>query len=526
MSRFNRFAHSLASGYAALGANVVYSLSSVPLALHYLERAQFGLWATVSQIAGYIALIDLGMSGVSRLLIDHKDDKRTGRYGGFVKTTLLVSAVQGVIILMAGYGVGVGLAAVMGVPAEFAGKFRWLILGQSGILMAGFMARVLQYMLAAHQRYDVTNYGSVAAFGASLGASWLGFSAGCGVYSLLWGNLAGFVVQLTVGIAACHRLRLFPPPDAWGRTSWADFKEMFIYGLDIFLFMLGGQLISASQTILVARTLGLEAAAVWAACSRSFSLIQQVTYRVFDSSVSALAEMLVRGERDRLLRRFRSIVTLSCSGATVAAVLFAACNQVFVEVWLPGRRMGWDPLNDLLLAIWLLLCVQVRSHTGLVGQAKAFGALRYVFFLEGVLFVGLALGFLRWGGITAMLSLSIVATLLVSYPYGIWRTALFFGLSWREVALVWVAPAVRTLVVLGPLGWLGWRWVRDWPPLLALAFLSVGLGGIGAVVLLRWGLEAEFQRELTSRCPRWLRTYLGWIGLPAMGPAGMTGTAK
>ena len=300
---------------------------------------------------------------------------------------------------------------------------------------------------------------------------------------------------------------------------------MFVYGWDIFLFMLGSQLIAASQTVLVARTLGLETAALWAVCSRSFSLTQQLTYRVFDSSCSALAEMLVRGERDRLLRRFRSIVTLSCSGAAVVAVLFAACNQVFVEIWSRGR-MGWSPVNDVLLAIWLLLCVQVRSHAGLVGQAKAFGALRYIFFLEGILFVGLALGILRWGGITAMIGLSIVATSLVSYPYGIWRTVRFFNLSWREVAFAWVAPAARTLAVLGPLGCLGWWLVRDWPPTFALAFLLVGLGGIGSYVLLRWGLETELQRELTSRCPGRLRTYLGWLGLPPVGPVGAPGGAK
>ena len=52
MSRVRHYTRSLASGYAAFAANTVFSLVSVPLALHYLSKAEFGLWALTTQIAG------------------------------------------------------------------------------------------------------------------------------------------------------------------------------------------------------------------------------------------------------------------------------------------------------------------------------------------------------------------------------------------------------------------------------------------------------------------------------------------
>ena len=61
MSRIKRFAHSLVSGYVFLGANALYTLASVPLALHYLSKPEFGLWAVATQIAGYLMLIDFGL---------------------------------------------------------------------------------------------------------------------------------------------------------------------------------------------------------------------------------------------------------------------------------------------------------------------------------------------------------------------------------------------------------------------------------------------------------------------------------
>ncbi len=82
MSRIKRFIHILASSYAFLSAGVVFNLVSVPMALHFLPKAEFGLWAVMTQAISYIALIDAGMTGaVARHLIDHKDNPGGGDYG-------------------------------------------------------------------------------------------------------------------------------------------------------------------------------------------------------------------------------------------------------------------------------------------------------------------------------------------------------------------------------------------------------------------------------------------------------------
>src|ERR1043166_1048523 len=99
MSRLRNTVRALASGYAAMAGMALYSLATIPLALHYLSKDEFGLWALVTQIGSYLLLIDLGMSGsVSRILIDHKDTKGDGMYGAVLRTSLLVLLVQGVFI--------------------------------------------------------------------------------------------------------------------------------------------------------------------------------------------------------------------------------------------------------------------------------------------------------------------------------------------------------------------------------------------------------------------------------------------
>ena len=84
-SRTHNFIRGLGAGYLAIAVNIAYTAASVPLALHYLGKEQFGLWALALQITGYLILLDLGVSSaVSRFIADHKDDVNNSSYGSLL----------------------------------------------------------------------------------------------------------------------------------------------------------------------------------------------------------------------------------------------------------------------------------------------------------------------------------------------------------------------------------------------------------------------------------------------------------
>ena len=633
MSRFKRFAHSLASGYVLLGANILYTLASVPLALKYLGWREFGLWVLTTQIGGYITLVDLGMgASVARILIDHKDDRAGGGYGSVVQTGILVGLVQGFLILLVGTILALVAAPLLRVELDLRHDFTWQMIGQCVLLAFSFAGKIFLYLLTAHQRYDISNYGQAALFACSYGMMWFFFAEGYGVFSLLWGQVLGVLSTVAINAVGCVRLKLLPRHGEWGRPSRPLFKELFAYGRDIFLFALGGQLINTSQTLLLTRFYGLEAAAVWSICTRTFGLLLQVIYRVFDYSSSALAEMMVRGEKKLLAGRFQHLIVLSTSLSVAAATLFALCNGSFVEAWTsgrvnspmltrnelkdapafiaklqsqadpvslhlwqqfseplrreisacpPGREVGpalqtnlltelnqilkrpqyyeperfagvqlrpearamlehpvpgdaplllnrrlldsayrhelfyheltrWRPSYDLLLAFWLVISVSVHAHTGLVGQTKRMYFLRFIFFFEGLVFVGLTVAVRRLEDIGLMLAASVVSSLLFSLPYGLWQTRKYFGLTWRQLA-AWHRPALMMLAWLVPMA-LAERWLTASLPPLAKLMLTVGWIGLwSAVVLVRYGLDDSLRDEMLQRSPRRLRMVLARI---------------
>ena len=302
MSRLKKFIHSLLSGYVVLVANIFYTLASVPLVFHYLGKPEFGLWATVTLIGGYMALIDLGMGGsVSRILIDHKDDRRNGAYGSVIKTGVLVGVVQGVLIVLAGVILSMLAGSLLHIQADLQREFLWLMIGQTVLLGILFAGRIFSYLLMAHQLPTVANYATVALFFVNLAAMWAGLAAGWGVYSFLIGQAVMTLGSITINAVCCVWLGLLPKSDEWGVITWERFRELFDFGRDIFIYSVGTQLINASQTILLTRLLGLEASAAWNVCTRAYAVLTQVIYRIFDNSAQALAEMMVRGEKETAL---------------------------------------------------------------------------------------------------------------------------------------------------------------------------------------------------------------------------------
>jgi O-antigen/teichoic acid export membrane protein len=509
--RLRRFFHAVASGYAQLIANVLYVLASVPLALHFLQKREFGLWALAMQLGGYLQLVDLGMSGsVSRHLVDYKDRRETGEYGAIIKTGGLVLLVQAVLVLAGGALVILYGTRLLHIDPDLESPFKIVMLLQCAIIALDFPARLFGHVLVANQRADISNYSQIVLFFASYGVLWYCFAHGFGIYSLVWANAAGWLVNALNNATACSVLRILPARGAWGQASWAKFRELFHFGKDVFWIALGAQLITASQTIVITRSIGLDAAAVWSVCTRTFTLANQVVWRPFDFSSSMLSEMVARGEKDRLLHRFRELLVLTTSLAGIGAVMFALCNGPFVAVW-TNRSISWSIRNDILLSGWMIISALVHCHGSLPAITKEIGFMRYIYFIEGLVYVVTASLLAQVGGFAAVISASILCASLFSLPYAIWRTADYFGVPGREVAIGWLKPSIYLLLSLIPIGAVIYvlSLPLNTPGRLLLQMLTIA--SLGTLLFFRVGVNRELRYEISRRAPAPLRRLLTFV---------------
>ena len=498
MTRANRYLRSLGSNYILLLVNTAYTFITMPLALRCLGAGEFGVWVVTSSMAGYLAMLDLGTSGaVVRLLIDHKDRPEEGTYGSLIKSAVLVQALQAVLIFGVGLGLMPWLAGWLKIDAALQHEFNVLWLWQVGLLSLNFFGRIGLQLLTAHQRTDVVNYATAVALIVSFGLLGLLFWRGWGVYSFGFAQTLAALIVVGWTLLAAVRHRLFPT--VWGAINRVQLRSLFGFGSELFFVSLGMQFIISSQTFILTRWLGLEAAAVWAVMTKVFSLVSQLVWRMNVVAAPAFAEMLVRGEQEKLGRRYRSLFEMTMLATVWAALLLALGNSAFVDLWTNGR-IHWEPINDVLLALWFVLLTQDGCHNNLIFTTKRLGAVTYMYFIEGLAFIALALLLVPRFGIPGMLACSIVCTILFTLAYGTRRVARLLAVPIVEVAVRWLKPAACWLAVIVPVA-AGLAWLTRDSSLFRLALGVVPMALVGALFAARFCVPTVLVEEIMARAP-------------------------
>lgn len=445
MSRSKKFFTGLISSYAAIGVNILYTIGSVPLALHYLNNEQFGLWALVTQMSCYLGLIELGMRGsVSRILSDYKDDKNGGEYGSVLRTGNIVFLIQGLVMALCGVFLALSGPHLLDLPSKLHNSFTVFMIIQSSLGGAGLALAGFTSPLWCHQRLDISALISSISLVVSFALLWFGFSAGFGIYSMLSISVAGLVVGSSLGYICCKRLGFYPADGHRGQYDHRIFKELIGYGSSLFLMNLGSQLASASQVILISRIMGVESAAVWAISTKIYTMAHQFVAKVLDASVGGLTEMLVRGNQNGMRDKFIDIVAISSIAAAVAGGGIILMNGPFVELWTEGK-ISWHPWNNMLLGCALFFVSVTRCHTGLVGVTKHIQGMKYINLVEGVFFVLLSLMLIPRMGFTGALLATLICNIGIAGAYAISRTSDYFHIPVYRV----VAWGARPMLMLG-----------------------------------------------------------------------------
>jgi O-antigen/teichoic acid export membrane protein len=505
MSRQRRFIAALSSGYLALAANIIYSIVSIPLALHYLSLREFGLWSVVVQITGYLSLLDLGVGqSLARLLVDKKDDMDGGGYGATLKAAWIVFAIQGTIVGLFGICCGYPIASLIRIPNEmqslFVSLFAWNCLA-SALL---FYGTPLALSIWAHQLSYLGNYIALIYFAATLSALWCGFHFGLRTYSLLLATAAGVAVTVPLNVFFVARLKIHPSRGKWGKLSGSHFAEILVFSRDLFIINLASQLISASQMILVGRLLGVDAVAVWNVSIKFYNMAQLVVFRVFDFAEAAFAEMVVRHEVKEFQKQLSRLTALTAVGGIFFGVLGAMANQGFVNL-LSSGKISWEPICDLFAGAYLAILCVTRCFTGTLGTIKRIGNYKYISLAEGILFITgsvILAPHLRFAGI---LISSIVANLICSGAYGSYRISQYFDQPINRIIFGWLkrpaAFALAFAICGAAILWAGSRFKG----VQAFFFIS-GLGGVcGLCLIFSIGLGRDLRHEIFQSATRLIK---------------------
>jgi O-antigen/teichoic acid export membrane protein len=339
--------------------------------------------------------------------------------------------------------------AVIGVPANFSEVatllLRWLAF-TSALTLA---SRVYGSLLYANKRLDLINTLMGGSMLLGLGVLTIILSTGGGLAGLVWLFISQAGFSIILSILACHWLGLFPRKGTWGRPSLKRFKEIFVFGKDIFLFNVGNQVLEASQLIIVTRTMGLPAAAVWSVSTKLFMLVYQLVAKLEGTAIVFFSEMMVRGETGRLAARFRQIYQMTAGVAVVALAVVVTLNAPFVSVW-ASSSLVWSVQLSALMALVVLGNALTRCSADLIIHTKSLGAFRFLYFAEALVFVLLAMLLSKRIGFYGILGASLVCLVVFRVTYTTWRIANYFRLTPTTFWWGWLKRPILASFILLP----------------------------------------------------------------------------
>jgi O-antigen/teichoic acid export membrane protein len=280
------------------------------------------------------------------------------------------------------------------------------------------------------------------------GVLWLGFRAGYGIYSLAYAGIPTAILSPVMICIICLRKGYYPARGYWGRPQWVLFKKLFSFGKDVLLLSIGSQLVNASQVIILSRLAGLDAAATFSVGTKFYTMGQQFVGKVLENSAPALTEIFVRGDRIRFNERFWNIVSVTAFLATIGATGLIMGNQTLVSLWTSGV-IHWSLGADVILAALLIVTSLSRCFVGIFGMVGDLRNVRYIYFLEGCLFILLALPAVRQFGVIGVLAASLVAhlsvTMIISYRVAsTWLDSMkpLVHILWGTLTIILVVLAV------------------------------------------------------------------------------------
>ena len=482
-------------------------MASVPMALHYLNQEQFGLWALALQINGILALIDFGMSGaVSRFVADHKDNVDGGEYGSNLLTGALVFFIQGMLIAIIGITFSWFAPQIFAVPEHLAGEFRALLIILCATAGASVALRSIGSPLWAFQRSDLINACSTVSQIIQIALLWFGFAKGFGVMSFALAPILPMVATIAVYGWFCHRNEYYPSKSRWGKPSMDVFKRVFGFGKDTVMIMIGSQLINASQIIIISRWIGLEAAATFFIATKFYTMSMQLVNNPVSASAPGLTELFVRRESKRFNSRYWDMIALVLLIATIAGASLAAGNRSMVDVWTHGT-IQWTWSNDLLLGLLIVLRNINGCFVGLFGLIKDWRPVRHLYLAEGLLFVPLAIFGAIHFGLTGVLLASLVSHLLITTTFSAKAALAVIGFSLHIRKSVFVSLALIFLASVA-------GWASQFTSL--NPYISVAVAGVTAAMTAAagwlWILPEPMRMEISVRfgsVSRMVRQFFG-----------------
>lgn len=446
--------------YGVYAATLISGLVITPIILGALGTEQFGIWALIGSILGFIGLLDFGIGpSVIRFAAEQRGRGARGETSALTSTALAIYLGLAVVSVLLALLLAILLPHVVDVSAQNERAAQIAVLLSVGTFVLRFPLGLFGYVLAGQQRYDVLNI-----------ANLLGAVLYFGLAVLVLYVADGRIVALALITIVVTAFRLLLPlfwlrrelPDLRVRRSLVSRREardLLSFSSRNMLIQVASKVVFSTDVIVVSIILGSVAAGVYGIPAKLFALAFGVGMASTTLLFPLLSELEGADDRERQERYLLAGVRLGLAVVVAVGLPLVFLPDRFLEAWLPSDFDVSTAAPILAVLMVSLLFAQpghllaqflvARGRHGRLALARlATVAVNLLLSIALVYWVGL------WGvAVATLITEALSATIVL--PYLLRRDS---SASLAALASSWLRPvglgalaALPTLVLLGRL---------------------------------------------------------------------------
>ncbi len=467
----------------ALLPSVVY-LWSVPLTLHYLGDQGYGIFALLTSVVGYFAVMDLNVtSGALKYVAQHHAREELTQVDEVISLGLAFCAVVGLagmslLLLLAPWFVEDAVGVPPGLRADTTLALRFAGVGFLFSQIQGFLQGVPQ----ALQRYDVSS-GVESAFGVAVPLITVALLAtGHGLATVMLAR--ALLTLLNAGVLWVTVRRLLPSFSLRRASRLVAGRMAGFVGYS-YLARLASVSYQEGDKLLLGVLSGPAAVALYAVPLALVQRMFSLTYRLGAVTMPAASALGALGRsaeiRQMALVAARYTLFLNASAVLVLIVF----SLPLLSLWLGAERAGSiGPLLTLLLLG--AVCNSMTNVPSLVNDGLGHPRLTGRFAIAHAV-LGLAVGAVaisRWGAMGAAASQCLMSLLMMGVfnAYIAGRTVPW---SIHDYAVVVLGPSLPLLLASAAFVAHGGVSVSRGAMFAGVPLLMLVLGGYGYALVLR-----------------------------------------
>ncbi len=435
-------ARSIVSNWSYLTLNVLIALWMTPFVVHHLGDSEYGIWALVLQLTGYMGVVDVGLrSALVRFVARFQalgDDEGLNR--------LLNSIITLYVCIVPVCFVGAAIMAVfalphMQIPAGMLQIARLTVFIAAACIACDFVFATSHASLAGLSRWDLTNgvWISVLVVRTALIILFLELGFGLVTVALIqFGvTLAGYSSETILLRKLLPRFRF-----RWQKPEVSHLRPVMEHGWYSFLLSVATKVNYQVDSIVIAFFLPIGEVTFYVIGLRLVEYLRDLlnsTTMIFAPLISSfdavgekqhVAAVLIRGTKYSLFVAFLGASTLLSLGSP------------FIRLWM-GERFG-GPSGSVLVMLTLGVVV---SSTQFAGAHALYGLGKHRLnviwtTIESILNLSLSIALVQRYGIIGVAAGTTIANIIVRgwlFPSSFLRV---LDVPWRTYLRNGVAPAV------------------------------------------------------------------------------------